>query len=213
MFLLIHILVNFAAAFLSVLPFLILLEILARKQIGDLPLKHTIADALLCFFIAAILAVTGVPGIYEFHADINVNFVPFADIFTNTPQYIENIILFLPVGFLLPLLFPAFQKLRRTTLYGFVFSLAIEILQLFSFRATDIDDVLMNTLGAVAGFGLFSLLRKLYPPIAGEISLPDKCRKLHPSLRLEPALLTGAAWAAALLLIPAVKELIWEIFL
>lgn len=213
MFSMISILIDVASAFLAVLPFLILLEILARKQIGDLPLKHTIADAVLCFFMAAILSVTGIPGIYEFHLSVNMNFVPFTDVFSNTLQYIENIILFLPVGFLLPLLFPAFQKLHRCVLYGFGFSLVIEILQLFSFRATDVDDLLMNTLGAVTGFGIFSLLKKLYPPIARDFSLPDACQKAHPSLRLEPALLTGAALAAALLLVPAVKELIWEIFL
>ncbi|UDN56410.1 VanZ family protein [Clostridioides sp. ES-S-0171-01] len=40
---------------------------------------------------------------------------------------------------------------------GLSFSLAIEFCQLFNFRATYIDDLMMNTLGAVLGeFLLFN---------------------------------------------------------
>lgn len=170
-------------------------------------------DGILCFFLSAVLSVTGIPGVFELALYLSVNLIPFADITTNTLQYIENMILFFPIGFLLPLLFPRFQKLRRCVLYGFLFSLAVEIMQLFSFRATDIDDLMMNTLGTAAGYGIFSLLRKLYPPAAKAFTLPKQCLEEHASLKWEAGLLTAAAWIGALLLTPLVKNMIWEIFL
>lgn len=45
---------------------------------------------------------------------------------------------------------------------GFMLSLIIEIFQLLNVRATDIDDLLMNTLGAVIGFIIYSLLLKKF---------------------------------------------------
>lgn len=37
-------------------------------------------------------------------------------------------------------------------------SLSIEILQLFTFRATDVDDLMMNTIGALVGYGIAKLI-------------------------------------------------------
>lgn len=37
-------------------------------------------------------------------------------------------------------------------------SLSIEIMQLFTFRATDIDDLIMNTMGAFAGYGISKMI-------------------------------------------------------
>ena len=44
------ILIDTGAGFFSMLPFLILLEILARKEIPYIPLKHLIGDGIFCFF-------------------------------------------------------------------------------------------------------------------------------------------------------------------
>lgn len=214
MFFFISILIDAGAGFLSVLPFLILLEVLARKQIPFLPLKHLIGCGIFCCILSAILSITGVPAVYEmrFHADMNL--LPFADLASNTMQYIENILLFLPVGALLPLLFKKFQKLSCCALYGFLFSLAIELIQLLGFRATDIDDLLMNTLGTMAGFAIFSLLQTLYPPVAGALSIAEeKAEKLPALLELEAHFLTAAAWAGALLITPVIKNIIWTLVL
>lgn len=34
----------------------------------------------------------------------------------------------------------------------------IEILQLFTFRATDIDDIIMNTIGTCVGYGIAKII-------------------------------------------------------
>ena len=73
-----------------------------------------------------------------------------------------NIALFLPLGILLPLLFRRIHSLKRVVLTAALVSLSIETIQFFSAffgnsRAVDIDDVLLNTLGACIGFGIYAV--------------------------------------------------------
>lgn len=206
--------INAGAGLLSISPFLILIEVLARRQIPLLPLPHLIGSGLFCLSLSTILSVTGIPAVYDIHIHANVNLVPFANIAADASRYVENILLFLPIGALLPLVYRGFQRLSRCVLYGFFFSLAIELAQLLCFRATDIDDLLMNTLGAATGFGIFALLKKLYPPVAHAFSLSEEQTEKLPALfELEACILTVAAWAAALLLAPAIRNIILTIFL
>jgi len=64
-----------------------------------------------------------------------------------------NVALFFPLGFLLPLLAPWFDR-RRTVVAGLALSLAIELSQLAfpGVRRPDVNDLLANTLGAALGF-------------------------------------------------------------
>ncbi len=73
-----------------------------------------------------------------------------------------NIIMFMPVGF-----FPAllWRKWRwwKSLLLGFLSSVFIEFVQFFIGRSSDIDDVILNTAGALIGFWVFWLLRAISP--------------------------------------------------
>lgn len=204
--------VGAGAGLLSISPFLILLEIMARKQIPQLPLRHMLGSGLFCLTLSVILSVAGIPAVYSMRLHADVSLIPFADI-TDAAQPLKSFLLFLPIGALLPLLYRDRQKLSSCVRYGFLFSLAIELLQLFSVHATDITDLLMNTLGTAAGYGIFALFRKLYPPAAAEFSLSEQQTEKLPALfRLEACILTAAAWAAALLFAPAIRKIIWTIF-
>src|SRR5882672_2088113 len=71
-----------------------------------------------------------------------------------------NVVLFLPLGILLPLTFDRFRSLKRVMAIALCLSLGIETIQFFSrfigsLRAVDIDDVLLNTLGACLGFAIY----------------------------------------------------------
>lgn len=71
-----------------------------------------------------------------------------------------NIVLFVPLGMLLPLLMIRFRSLKRVLLVALCTSLTIETIQFFlrfvgNPRAVDIDDVLLNTLGACIGFVIY----------------------------------------------------------
>ncbi len=71
-----------------------------------------------------------------------------------------NVILFIPMGVLFPLLFFKVRFFLLTLLLGFVLSLFIETAQyLFAARIFDIDDILLNVTGALIGHVLFSMVR------------------------------------------------------
>lgn len=76
-----------------------------------------------------------------------------------------NVVMFLPFGF-----FPALLWRRYTwwkaLLTGFAVTACIECCQLCVGRAFDVDDLLLNTLGAMLGYGLWLLLQKLAPGLA-----------------------------------------------
>lgn len=70
-------------------------------------------------------------------------------------QGLANILMFVPGGFLIAAAFPQFRNWRRILILGAGCSLTIEVIQFLIGRIADVDDVLMNSFGAVLGFGLF----------------------------------------------------------
>ena len=73
-------------------------------------------------------------------------------------NFVGNIVMFIPIGFLLPLLWKKFDRAWRTVGIGFLLSLIIEILQLPQMRSSDVDDLWLNTLGACIGYVLYKIL-------------------------------------------------------
>ena len=70
--------------------------------------------------------------------------------------------MFIPCGIVLPIVYKRLDTFWKVLAAGAGLSLAIELLQLpFSTRATDIDDLLLNTLGTAAGYGILALVRGL----------------------------------------------------
>lgn len=79
-----------------------------------------------------------------------------------TYHYFLNIFLLIPFGILMPLLFSSCRTFIRVFVSGFGLSLAIELSQLVNPRISDVDDLIMNTLGALIGYILYKLLFKDY---------------------------------------------------
>lgn len=70
-----------------------------------------------------------------------------------------NTLMFVPFGLIWPWAFPQLNSAKRTLLAGFGISLAIELLQLpFYERVSDIDDLILNTLGFAIGYWIYRLL-------------------------------------------------------
>lgn len=65
---------------------------------------------------------------------------------------LANILLFAPIGFLLPLLRPGRVGLKHVAVAGLAISGGIEIIQFFTGRSADVDDVLLNLLGVCSGY-------------------------------------------------------------
>ena len=86
------------------------------------------------------------------------------DVYKRQPiDTILNVVLFAPLGFFLPLLYKKYSHISTVALTGFLFSLSIEIVQMFGRGATDINDLITNTVGACLGFFIYQLLNKLIP--------------------------------------------------
>ena len=83
-------------------------------------------------------------------------------------QFLLNIFMFVPLGILLPIVFPRFRSWPKVTAASFFTSLATELLQLLSRRGTDIDDVIANTAGGMCGFALLVLFSRIYEKVSGK---------------------------------------------
>ena len=86
-----------------------------------------------------------------------INLIPFSADSMDPIGYGLNIVLFLPLGFLLPFLWEKYHALRHALVFGFLLSLLVEASQLLNIRSTDVDDLLLNTLGTALGWLLFRL--------------------------------------------------------
>ena len=67
----------------------------------------------------------------------------------------------MPWGILLPVTFVKLRRMRMTLLSAAIFSASIEIIQLvFCLGYFEFDDIFNNTLGALIGYGLWTLVSK-----------------------------------------------------
>lgn len=81
-------------------------------------------------------------------------------------QIFLNILLFVPLGFLLPIISEQFRSLWLTTVTGFIFSAGIETMQYITGRGlTEVDDVINNTAGALVGYILYVTVMWMYTRI------------------------------------------------
>ena len=79
---------------------------------------------------------------------------------------VGNIVLFVPFGFLLPLLFKNLNQASRIIPIGFVSTLIVESSQIiisyilgFTYRSFDVDDMILNTLGVNVGYVFLRLFQ------------------------------------------------------
>lgn len=107
------------------------------------------------------------------YAEIN-NFIPFASIYETLTRSISwrialrnilgNVLMFMPLGMFAPILWNQ-RSLFSALKTALGLSVAIELTQYFigfllrhNYRNVDIDDVFLNTVGALLGFLVFKLL-------------------------------------------------------
>jgi glycopeptide antibiotics resistance protein len=134
--------------------------------------RMTLKEGLIiCLFIYLLLVIYVTLFAWNYGASLgpvgpggrNYNFIPFRSIYriaVYSPTIVApikiligNIILFVPFGFLVPIAFKSFRTtVMGTTFFGMLFSILIESSQyLFTYRVSNIDDVILNTLGAFIG--------------------------------------------------------------
>lgn len=151
---LIYLISHELAAAVILVPVLVLWQLLLQ------PGRRIWGYGSLALYLAAVYFLTGLPTL-QFHTwEVTLNLLPFVGIAADWKNALLNIALFIPLGFLLPLLWRQYRSLAALAAFGFALSLAIELSQLFVLRATDVNDLITNTLGAVLGW----LLARPFPP-------------------------------------------------
>ena len=77
-------------------------------------------------------------------------------------QIFLNIMLFVPLGILLPMLCRSFRSFTVITFTAVLCSVAIEIAQYLTARGlSELDDVIHNTIGAIIGYIVFKLIKNM----------------------------------------------------
>lgn len=82
--------------------------------------------------------------------------------FSVAKQVSSNIMFFIPFGLFLSCFYIKKANIKKISIIALIFSLSIEMLQYFSGRYFDIDDVIWNTLGALIGLLVFYLTKLLF---------------------------------------------------
>jgi len=87
-------------------------------------------------------------------------FLMFKQFQVASTQVIGNLVMLLPLGIYIPLLFPRLAGFFKVCIICLSVSVSIELMQLITnARSTDIDDVILNTSGAIVGYIIYKVLR------------------------------------------------------
>lgn len=143
---------------IAALPFLVCWAVRFFRKEGKGAWKLAAGFLVFVLYLCCVAAVTGLPSLQYLTFDPNLQMIPFYHLWPERVHNVLNIIMFVPAGLLLPLVWEKYGKLKETAGYGFLLSLLIECSQLLCWRVTDINDLIMNTFGAVVGWMVWRLL-------------------------------------------------------
>lgn len=169
---------------LSALPIILIFRITYNKMRGyeKIHLVHEIGVVVFLLFMTALFSQTILTFLYTgpnvTRSFSNINLVPFRVFQDNyyaitelnfwqpfIINFLGNIFIFMPIGFMAPLLWNRFNQFWKVALFGLGISLFIETIQLSQARSSDIDDLWLNTLGCMLGYRLYLVTKKLFPRI------------------------------------------------
>lgn len=175
---------NYSDALLLIIPIYISMLIVGLKAKISLS-KHILFFIISCY-ITLVIAVTlfPLPISKEFIELMRVqtisanNFIPFNsinDLLSNSSvsiilrNILGNIVLLLPFGFFLPCLSKKLNYIRRVFIGSLIFSMIIESSQFiislilgYSYKVTDIDDLILNVIGGILGYAIFKLCSMIF---------------------------------------------------
>lgn len=128
-----------------------------------------LAVLIYLVFFAEMFGRTAVFGAYRY------NLVPFKEIRRFITHFSQlgirtvminiagNVAAFMPLGFLLPIVTERKIRFWGAAIGSFALSLSIELVQLLTKVGTcDVDDVLLNTVGGLLGYGCYALFVRLF---------------------------------------------------
>ena len=149
---------------LTIIP-VVLYQVVALFNKKKSTSTHYLWTYVIMFYIWLVFSITGIGSLWDIISkggliatfkQANISLIPFQSdgLFT----YCMNIIMLMPLGFLLPYIWKNFRNPIKVALTGLIFSLFIESAQFPTNRLVDIDDLLMNTLGTILGFFIWKMI-------------------------------------------------------
>ena len=185
--------ISFPAAELTFTAILLLVRIIVWMRQRRIDWKREAVLALMYINLAVIIRFVFFPRtlvdghvqplVFEAAAayPLRINLIPLVHLFDygSVRDTIWNVagnaVMFIPGGIVLPIVYPQLNSFWKVAAAGAFISLCIEILQLpFASRASDVDDLIMNTLGAAVGYGIYTLFKRDRSGCAGQSSQRDQ---------------------------------------
>ena len=152
---------------------------------------HEVLLALFVLYLVGLASQTIIPewdlGVDErtgrFYFDVylynnlsTVNAVPFRTMFSyiraneyasgwdsiSLVNLLGNVFVFSPIGIFVPLLWKRLRSFSKIAFIGLGVTCFIETFQYFIGRSTDIDDIILNTVGVLIGYIAYVGLRKVW---------------------------------------------------
>ena len=126
-----------------------------------------IAGLVYFLFFAEMLDRTGIERSYRYNLipfrEIR-RFIVYADLLgpmAVISNLFGNIVIFMPFGFLVPILGRKKRNFWFTSLLSFALSLAVECIQLVTRTGCfDVDDIFLNTIGGMWGYLVYALVQR-----------------------------------------------------
>ncbi|MGV8084501.1 MAG: VanZ family protein [Coriobacteriia bacterium] len=148
----------------------------AVRLISRIPFRRVVVESVFAAYAATLFAVVllesshfGTPG-EIFSLRLSLNLIPLRTIVEfmhpelsgrAVRQLAGNVVLFVPLGVLLPAMGARFRRMRPLLTTALLVSAGIELTQLallighVAVRSVDVDDVILNTLGAAIGYAIW----------------------------------------------------------
>lgn len=159
---------------------------------------------LFSCYLSVVYVLVDMPNVTYIRPEVNLNLVPLIGIVDDWKNAVLNVLLFVPLGVILPLLWDRFKTPRNTVLFGFVTSLTIELLQMLTYRATDVNDLITNTIGAYLGFLCALFFQKTTPVLKHMDNKQNVC---------ELGIVLGIVLLVMFFIYPFVSSILWNMIL
>ena len=147
-----------------------------KQELGILGKSKPIKILFTALFVAYVLLLAYLTFFSQYYGreivQRSINVIPFKTIIefltsgyninSIITNILGNIVAFMPMGFLLPLVFTKLDTFRRAGIPVLSATALIEIAQyLVGVGASDIDDIILNMLGGAIGFWIYRLFLKI----------------------------------------------------
>lgn len=83
------------------------------------------------------------------------SYIKYSGIFHALLNILGNVVLFIPIGFIFPLILIRYRDIKKIAVLSISISLFIEFIQFFVGRSCDIDDLILNFVGGIIGYTIF----------------------------------------------------------